>query len=250
MANIEKRTNNKGEVTWRVQIRRKGFPNLQKTFRTESDARIFANQVESSMISMKESMPLEIPKFPLKIWIDRYRKEIGPSRPYWSKERKYFDFWESKLGSLIAIDINPIQIETCADNILNTIGKSGNPLSFETRRKYLLILSSLYGVAIRQWKWATYNPLTGVDLLRKRDRENPVKLDENDPIFIEFRDKFCSLINGKMKAETIGTRESAKKCGLSLHCFQYAMDPKNNITLKNFIKICNGFNLTANVMEK
>lgn len=243
MASIEYRPSNNLKNPWRVQVRKKGFPKTQKSFATKEDADRWAFEIESSMDGQKKMGML--PKFPLKIWIDRYRQEIGPSRQYWRKEIRYFDFWEKNLGDQTAIEISPAFIENHADQVLKTTGKNGDLLSFETRRKYLLMLSSLYTTAIRQWKWAIYNPLTGVDMLRRKDQKNKCLTKEMVPHYDEFKQKFCSMV--KEKSEGLSQRDTAKKCGLSLHCYQYALDSKNNTTIRNFIKICNGLDIKVSI---
>jgi hypothetical protein len=246
MAWIDTRPNKNGELSWRVQIRKKGYAYLGKTFSNESAARTWAYETEKAMEDVKKDQLFVLPKFPLKIWIDRYRTEIAPSRKYWNKEIKYFDFWEKNLGNLTATEITPTQIEGVSDEILKTIGKSGQYLSFETRRKYLLVLSSLYGVAIRYWKWATYNPLSGVDMLRRRDRPNNLSHKES-PELLDFKTKFCSIVSEKMKSQNLSQRQAANICGLTLHTFQYACIPSNNITLKVFLKICKGFEIKSSI---
>ncbi len=47
MATIQKLMNKKG-VSYRVQIRRKGLPNIFKTFTSKKDARLFVLKIEES----------------------------------------------------------------------------------------------------------------------------------------------------------------------------------------------------------
>ena len=48
MASIQKLDNKKG-VSYRVQIRRKGLPNIYKTFLTKKQASLFALKLEDSV---------------------------------------------------------------------------------------------------------------------------------------------------------------------------------------------------------
>jgi hypothetical protein len=228
---------------WRVQIRKKGFPSIQKSFATESEARIWATETERGIELSKNTSTLCLPKLPLKVWIDRWFQEIGPTRQNLNKEIRLLNFWKGKLGNEIAVDISPSLIEGYADEILKTVGKNGTVLSFETRRKYLLFLSSLYSLAMRQWKWATFNPLTCVDMLRRKDRENRSLLKVNDPSTQEFIERFRSLVRAKMEERGLSQRDAAELCGMTLHTFQYAVFSGDNTTIKSFLKICSGLNL-------
>ena len=50
MATIQKLMNKKG-VSYRVQIRRKGLPNIFKTFTSKKDARLFVLKIEASEVT-------------------------------------------------------------------------------------------------------------------------------------------------------------------------------------------------------
>ena len=74
MAYIE----NRGNLQWRVQIRRRGYPTTCKTFETKADAEKWAREIESEMdrglfVSRKEAE-----QYTLKECLDRYIEEYIP----------------------------------------------------------------------------------------------------------------------------------------------------------------------------
>lgn len=190
------------------------------------------------------SKNLDIPRLPLKIWIDRWKEEKAKDRRYWSKEKRYFDFWLKLFGNEIAIDIKPIAIEGAADELLKVKSRLKRFLGEETRRKYLAYLSSLYSTAIYDWKWAVFNPLNCVKMkIEKKQYEtiNSKEFKEYD----DFKIKFIAMLTEKVKGMT--QREAAKKAGLTLNTFQYAMNAKNNPTVKVFIKLCVSYGIKVDL---
>jgi hypothetical protein len=190
------------------------------------------------------STTLDIPRLPLKIWIERWKEEKSISRVYWNKEKRYFEFWVKRFGDEIAIDLKPIAIESVADELLTVISRHKRTLGDETRRKYLAYLSTLYTTAIYEWKWAIFNPLHCVKLKFKKEKYKTIN-DDDFKEFIEFKEKFISLI--KKQTASLSQREAALKAGLTLHCFQFAMNPKNNFTMKSFLKICIGYGIKVSL---
>ncbi len=249
MATIELRNNN-----WRVSIRKKGMPNIYKSFKTREEAESYANAVESSIDDLRSEQPTEIPKFPFKIWLDRWRKDIAPHRNGAKKEEYFLKFWEDALGSSIAINITAERIEQEADILLKTVSRSRDKkfLSPETRRKYLLMLSSIYSTAIKNWRWAIYNPLSAVNMKPKEKGITTInnKKNSSEPFIEEFKQNFLSLISKEMKSRGIFQREAAKLCSMSLHTFQYATSMKKNPTIETMLKICNGFGFDLKIEPK
>lgn len=244
MATIEYRYTENGKNPWRVQIRKKGFQYVQKSFSTEKEAKLWADEIESGISNSKKQF--ELPKLLLAVWIDRWMSEEGPTRKYFTAEKKYLDFWKQRLGKEIAIDISSSLIEDTADQILKTRSRLGKFLSLETRRKYLLYLSSLYTTAMKKWKWCTLNPLTCVDMLRKEEFKEE-KVPERLDFLNEFKRNFIILVAKIMKEQNLSQRDAAKRCFLSLHAFQNAINQKDNPTIKTMMKICNGLGMKINI---
>lgn len=246
MANIDCRKRKDGTSAWRVSIRKKGFPHIEKTFDSEEEAKAFADTTEKGF-EISKTAKAEV-KLPFKVWANRWRSEEAPKRKYAYKEVKYIDFWEKHIGNLIANDISPSYIDSLADEVYKINTKYKKPPSHETRRKYLLILSSIYSKAIKDWRWATFNPLSQIRMIR-RD-EVKTGLEEEVPKLGEFRVKLNRLIDEKRKALGINLRDAANLCKMSLHTFQCVMNLQVNPTIKNVLKACNGLGINLSVEIK
>src|SRR5687768_2588998 len=72
MANIEKRTSSKGEITYRVKVRLKGFPVQSGTFERLTDARKWAQDTESAIRNGRHFKTSEAKRHTLAELIDRY----------------------------------------------------------------------------------------------------------------------------------------------------------------------------------
>lgn len=164
MATIEKRISKNGTVTWRSQIRKKGFPHIEKSFKTEQEAIDFATSVENSFESIGQ-----IPLLPLGIWLDRYHAENPNIR-----NMGFINYWREMLGNEIAVQIPVHLIQITADNLYNIKTRNGRPYTPESRRKYLIFLSALFKMAINSWKWADDNPIRNISK-DKVVRDNNVK---------------------------------------------------------------------------
>lgn len=78
---------NRGNLQWRVQIRRKGHPITCKTFETKADAEKWARQVESEMDRGVFVSREEAEGTTLKEALDRYRDEYIPRLSQQKREK-------------------------------------------------------------------------------------------------------------------------------------------------------------------
>ena len=76
MATFDKR----GDLQWRAQIRRKGYPIQRKTFNSKAEAEAWAAVVESEMARGVFVSRFESESTTLKDVLDRYRNEILPTK--------------------------------------------------------------------------------------------------------------------------------------------------------------------------
>lgn len=218
-------------------------PQLKRDFKSE-----FKQELEEINKPKAEELDTSYPRLPLKMWIDRFIKERSVGRKHWGKEKKFFDFWIEHLGDKIAIYIDPIIIEQIADELLLQKSRFGGTLSTQTRRHYLMYLSSLYSTAIKEWKWAAFNPITCVrlgDKIPKTSHYTPESFAEVSQI----KSLFIETIRRKIKEQGLTMRKAAEMCKISLHCLQCTLDPNKNIMLVNFVMVCKGFGLKVSVNE-
>src|SRR5258706_4141304 len=90
MASIRKR----GSGHYQVRIRRKGYPDITKSFATLGDARVWTSDTESeitrgSFISRSESEQTTLLEA-----LARYSREVTPSKKGASQEQRRIKFWQ------------------------------------------------------------------------------------------------------------------------------------------------------------
>jgi hypothetical protein len=248
MASVRERKGKNGKLSYTVYIRKKGFAAITKTFSTKEKAELFASQTESSFENSNLGGFI-IPKLPLKLWIERAIIEILPTSNYPNHQRSYMNFWKENLGDKIASEITNSEIEFVADSLYQRTTKYGTPMTTESRRKYLMALSSLYGTAIKKWKWATYNPVTACDMHHQANNRGK-NLVIDDESFKSFREKLNTKIQESMKKLAFTQRSLARETGMALQTVQYTLDKTKNPTLKNLIKVMEKLNIKLEVYEK
>lgn len=165
MATFQRRKNGK----YTASIRVKGYKHLSATFNRLTDAKTWANGVESDMRTGKYIDVSETVKHTLGELIDRYIAEKLPQRR--QAEQLTFKnqllWWKSEIGKIYVKEVTPNLIATKRDklieepNLNSTIKhklKSGS-----TVNRYLATLSIVFTKAIKEWGWANDNPILRVD---------------------------------------------------------------------------------------
>lgn len=251
MASIEQRKNNDGSIVYRVQIRKKGIPDIRKSFSSKEEAEQYCKSVEDSIDGK-----LEIPKFPLFLWIERYKKEILPTKNFANKQIIFLDFWGKYLGNEIACEINPLKIELLANGLLEKKSRLGGNMSLETRRKYLVALSSIYTCAIKQWKWAFHNPVSMIpdrqkEIAQKRkERQEQVKEVKNLSKNIErVKNEIIYYCREYMKNNNISETKLGYKSGMQKSGIQRILNPSFNSSLESLLKICSFLGLEISISK-
>ncbi|MBK8815906.1 MAG: site-specific integrase [Methylococcaceae bacterium] len=174
MANIEKRTTNTGETSFRVKIRMKCYPPQTATFQRLTDAKKWAQHTESSIREGRHFKTAEAKKHSFSDLAIRYYSEILPS--YNEKEQKErkskLEWWVKNIGHCLLSDITPAAI---------TEHKSKMSQSPATVDKYLKNLSHAFTVAVNDWGWLEDNPVKKVKS-PKLPRGRVRFLDENERV--------------------------------------------------------------------
>ena len=99
MANIEKRTSSDGDTSYRVKVRLKGFPVQSATFERLTDAKKWAQQTESAIREGRHFKTSEAKRHTLAELIDRYCRDILPSKKSASDQAQQLGWWKAELGS-------------------------------------------------------------------------------------------------------------------------------------------------------
>ena len=160
MANIEKRISNDGKISYRVKIRLKGFPVQSATFERLTDAKKWAQQIESAIREGRHFKTTEAKRHTLAELIDRYCRDILPTKPKNARDQmRQFAWWKAEIGSHTLADITPALIAQYRDKLTTGITSRGTPRSPATVNRYLAALSVAFTAAVKEWGWIDDNPM-------------------------------------------------------------------------------------------
>lgn len=140
MAYFEKRA-----TGWRAQIRRKGWKNISKTFRTKAAAERWAREVEQDMDTRTwVDEDAQAPKT-LKALLIRYLDQVAVKKKGYEEEQYRLKTAIDDPMSTIPLErLTPSMLASWRDKRLETVSNS-------TVRKDIAILSFAIGYAIREW---------------------------------------------------------------------------------------------------
>ena len=163
MASIRKRINGDGSISHRVDVRLKGFPPQRATFSRLTDARKWAQDVESAIRDGRYFKSAEARKHTLAELIDRYIRDELPKKPKGiDKTTQQLTWWKQQIGSYVLAEVTPSLIGEQRDKLGNTPTKRGPYTQPATVNRYLAALSHAFTVAVNEWAWIEDNPLRKV----------------------------------------------------------------------------------------
>lgn len=161
MAYIEKRSTQDGKIRYKAQVKLKGHPIQTATFERLTDAKRWAQQVESAIKEGRHFKTSEAKKRTLRELIERYEREILPGKPR-AKQESQFSWWKEQLGRYVLADITPALIGEYRDKLLNSITVRGIKRSEGTVIRYLAALSHAFSIARDEWGWLDQSPMDRV----------------------------------------------------------------------------------------
>lgn len=165
---------------WQCRIQRQGYPTLSKAFINKEDALRWARGIERSM-DLGEFSPAETTKTTLTELIDRYKREVTPTKRGALQERYRLGVIEAdKLASMNIKSITSAEVAAFRDRRLATV----KPI---TARHDLCTLSAVFEHARLEWSYAITNPVRGI---RKpsmgHGRERRLEGDEEQRLLAEL----------------------------------------------------------------
>ena len=112
MAGIQKRTSTDKEgrqcTSYRVQIRRRGFPPVTATFERKTDADKWAGETEADMRRRRYFPQHEAERHTLADLVDRQLEAVKIDRPHdYNGQRVMLNWWKAKLGDYTLATITP-----------------------------------------------------------------------------------------------------------------------------------------------
>ena len=164
VANIEERMTKAGKTSYRVLVRKKGFPPLSATFKRKSEAERWARNTESAIDEGRHFKGSEAKRHTLGELIDRYSETVLPrkARGGYSQSLQ-LKWWKKRLGEKLLSDVTPAVIVEGRDRLQK--GEGGRAKSPATVNRYMAALSHAFTVASREWQWVEDNPVLKVSKL-------------------------------------------------------------------------------------
>jgi integrase len=149
MATIRK----KGDLQWHVQVRKKGYAPVTKTFETRAQAERWATVIESEMARGVFVDRSEAEATTLSDALDRYQAEVSVLKKTASKERSIIKSWKSfALAGRSLASIKQADVAKWRDARLKVVGAA-------TVRNEMALLSHLFTVAGKDWGMGISNPV-------------------------------------------------------------------------------------------
>jgi integrase len=165
VASIQKRTwiDKKGRqcTSYRVQIRRLGFPDVTKTFKRKTVADKWATATETDIDRRTYFPQHEAERHTVGDLVDRQLETIKVNRPHdHPRHEAILEHWKERLGAYTL----------ATPSLSDLIGRERDRLQVEyglapaTVNRYLASLSVAFSNAVQEWKWLPHsmNPMPSV----------------------------------------------------------------------------------------
>ncbi|MBX9895587.1 MAG: site-specific integrase [Nitrosomonas sp.] len=162
MANIEKRISSDGITSYRVKIRLKGFPSQSATFERLTDAKKWAQHTESAIREGRHFKTTEAKRHTLAEMIDRYCRDVLPSKKSAKDQAQQLAWWKSEIGSYSLADVTPSLIGECRDKLGREITVRNKLRSPASVVRYMAALSHALTIAVKEWGWLEDSPMRKV----------------------------------------------------------------------------------------
>ncbi|MCL4822692.1 MAG: site-specific integrase [Anaerolineales bacterium] len=173
MASVFEVPGKHGTKRWRVQVRVKGYPVQSATFERKTDANRWAAQTESD-IRRNLHFPLpESSRRTLGEAVDRFLRDYNDRRPKSAKDReRHLFWWKQQAGAYLLSDLSRSRIVEIRDRLRTEPDRRGRRRSSATVNRYMVSLSRLLSVAVKEWDWLSSNPCSKIE----RFRENSARV--------------------------------------------------------------------------
>lgn len=190
MASIQVRKSSAGEISYRVQIRLKGFPAQRATFKRKTDAKKWANATEADIRAGRYFKTAEAKKHTLAEMIDRYIGHVLPTKPKLQKDQtRQLNWWKDSLGHFLLSEITVARIIEARDVLAQGITVRNTIRSPGTVNRYLAALSSAFSEAVNSWEWLDDTPMRKVKKLKEpRGRVRFLSDDERERLLMTCKE--------------------------------------------------------------
>lgn len=163
MASIKERKDKNGKSRYHVQVRIKGTPPQHASFKRKTDAERWIQQTEAAIREGRHFKTTEAKKHTLGDLIDRYIKDVLPTKKTNQKRQAaQLLWWKKQIGSFLLSDITPAFIAEQRDVLLRGTTRRGKLRTPATVVRYMAALSHAFSVAFKEWGWIEDSPMRKV----------------------------------------------------------------------------------------
>lgn len=190
MASIKKRKDKNGKDVYDVRIRLKGNRIECASFRRKTDAEKWIQDTESAIRDGRHFKTSEAKKHTLGQLIDRYLKDVLPTKKKCEQRQgAQLNWWKKQIGHYLLSDVTPALIVEQRDVLLKGITKRGRQRTPATTVRYLAALSHAFTIAIKEWGWIEDSPIRKVTKPKEaRGRVRFLDDDERSRLLIACKD--------------------------------------------------------------
>lgn len=177
MASIRKRKNLKGETTYTVQVRLKGYPNEVASFTRLTDAKKWAQSTEAAIRENRYFQHSEAKKHTVADMNARYLTWLELHNAKRLKDVKpMLNWWTEQIGDYLLSDLKPSLINLQIDKLMQRKVKRRDRKTGKTNfvsigpgriNRYLAVLSRACTIAVKDWEWLDDNPMRKVTRMQE-----------------------------------------------------------------------------------
>lgn len=193
---INVRISSKNVLSFRVRFRKKGYPDQIKTFPDEDEAKKWLAKQQHDAF-----MGIHFPQarafgHTLSEATDRYIAEELPRKPKNARNiERHLEWFREELGDFALSAIRPSLISEKRVKLENGLTKTGEKRSPTTVRHYLISLSHLFTIAVRDWEWLYENPMEKVSKPKPTSgRQRYLTEDERIRLLTEAKQSRCPVL--------------------------------------------------------
>lgn len=156
---IQERVNADGSITFKAQLRIRGFEPKYRSFKRKTDAKAWL-RAEETAIRSGRALSSEAERTTFKEALERYLREVTPTKKDREREERRINFWmKHPLAARFLSQLRGEDFAKYRDERLAS-GKA-----WSTVRLDLALISSLYKRASREWKMeGLRNPIKNVTM--------------------------------------------------------------------------------------
>ena len=190
MAYIQQRIGKDGKLSYRVQVRKKGYPVQTATFTRKTDAKNWAQSTEAAIEERRYRNVAQAKRHTVGELIDKYLDDYLPRKPRSEAvQRPQLIWWQKQIGTFTLADLTPDIIVEHRDKLAKRILPTGRQISPSTVNRYMAALSHVLAIAVKELRWLPDSPMRDVSKFKEpKGRVRFLSDEERDRLLQACRD--------------------------------------------------------------